>query len=286
MPRLGAHVSVAGGLSKAFHRMKKIEGQALQIFTRNQRQWHAKSVDDQEAKTFTQALNQSGTPFIASHASYLINLGSHKRQMAERSVLALAQEMVRCSRLTIPWVVVHPGSHLGKGIKEGIKNVATNLERAIELAGSDCKVGILLETVAGQGTGIGSRFSELAEIIALSKFVKRLGVCVDTCHIFAAGYDIRTEEAYQNTMATLHKNIGLERVKLFHLNDSKREIGSRVDRHEHIGKGKIGVEGFSFLLNDPRFSNHPMVLETPKGKEMIEDIENLKLLRTLIKKQP
>ncbi|MCI5223088.1 MAG: deoxyribonuclease IV, partial [Candidatus Electrothrix sp. AR4] len=174
------------------------------------------------------------------------------------------------------------GSHGGAGVEAGLENVVTNLDRVIEQAGSDCtQVMILLETTAGQGTGLGSRFEELAWILEQSRFPEQLGVCVDTCHIFAAGYDIRTPAAYTATFAEFEQVIGTERIHFFHLNDSKKALGSRVDRHEHIGKGEIGRAAFELLLNDPRFCNHPMTLETPKGKDLAEDRENLALLRSL-----
>ncbi|NPA94068.1 MAG: deoxyribonuclease IV, partial [Thermodesulfobacteria bacterium] len=254
MPKLGAHVSVAGGLATAFDRMKKISGEVMQIFTRNQRQWQAKPLDEHEVEDFKAAFKKADKPFVASHASYLINLATWKEDLAERSTQSLVQELLRCSLLSIPWVVLHPGSHGGKGIDQGIKNCVANLDKAFELAGPKNRTGILLETVAGQGTGIGSDFKELAEIIRASAFSHRLGVCVDTCHIFSAGYDIRSPGAYRRTIDALSKDVGLERVKLFHLNDSKTELGSKVDRHEHIGKGKIGLKGFANLLNDTRFS--------------------------------
>ena len=282
MPLLGAHTSVAGGLYKALERMDIIGGEALQIFTRNQRQWSGAPLTEEEIISFHKAMSKYDYPFIASHASYLINLGTWKNELASQSVKTLAEELNRCSLLGISWVVVHPGSHGGKGVKEGLKRVVTNLDKAFHIAGEDNNVGILLETVAGQGTSIGGSFEEIAQIIDSSVFSHRLGVCFDTCHIFAAGYDFRDKDSYEITFKKFNEIIGLERIKLFHLNDSKKELGSRVDRHEHIGKGKIGLQGFANLLNDPRFKHHPMILETPKGKKMLEDIENLAVLRSLL----
>ena len=281
MPFLGAHTSIVGGLHNAFERMVKIGGQALQIFTRNQRQWNARSLEINEIRQFRLAHFRCGKPFIVSHASYLINLGTYKGDLAQKSVVALAEELKRCQHLGIPWVVVHPGSHVGCGIAQGVKNVADNLKQAVKLAGADNKVGILLETVAGQGTSIGGRFEEIAHIIKVSALGPRIGVCVDTCHIFAAGYDIRSRESYEKTMKVLDKTVGLHKIGLFHLNDSQKGLGSRIDRHEHIGYGQIGLSAFAYLLNDSRFKPHPMILETPKGKNMQKDIENLRLLRSL-----
>ncbi len=280
MPYLGAHESVAGGLHLAFDRIRQVGGEALQIFTRNQRQWKAPPVSDEEADLFRQAWAEAGDMPVASHASYLVNLGSGKRAQAEKSVAAFADELVRCSRLGIGQVVIHPGSHGGDGVEAGLARVVDNLDRAMERAGV-AGVTVLLETTAGQGTGLGYRFEELAFILDNSRHPDRLGICVDTCHIFAAGYDIRTPAAYRETMAELDRVIGCDRVGFFHLNDSKKGLGSRVDRHEHIGKGAIGLEGFRCLLTDPRFRDHAMTLETPKGRDLAEDRMNLATLRSL-----
>ena len=285
MPLLGAHMSIAGGLHKALERMEKIGGDCLQIFTRNQRQWHSRPLDALECQRFRQLLSRLGRPLVFSHASYLINLATSSRKLAEKSINALSMEIERCGQLGIPWVVIHPGSHRGEGVEKGIKNVIKNLDKVFSASGMASNVGILLETVAGQGTSIGSSFQEMASIIERSAHSSRIGVCIDTCHIFAAGYDIRKGSSYMDTIRRMDETFGLERIKLFHLNDSKKELGSRVDRHEHIGKGKIGEEGFRLLLNDKRFQNHPMILETPKGKDMKEDIENLHTLKKLLIKK-
>jgi len=282
MPLLGAHESISGGLHLAFDRIKQVGGESLQIFTRNQRQWKAAPLKDEEVAAYKQAWNTADRMPVASHASYLINLGSSKEEQAKKSVAAFVDELQRCARLGIPHVVFHPGSHGGAGIETGLANVTSNLDQVIEQAGDDCApVTVLLETTAGQGTGLGYRFEELAWILEKSKYSNRLGICVDTCHIFAAGYDIRTPETYAATFTEFDQLIGLDRVRFFHLNDSKKELGSRVDRHEHIGKGHIGLAGFRELLTDPRFSNHPMTLETPKGKDLAEDRENLAVLCSL-----
>ncbi len=282
MPLLGAHESISGGLHLAFDRINQVGGEALQIFTRNQRQWKAKPLTDDEIQSFSQAWQEAGMIPVASHASYLINLGSSKEEQAAKSITAFVDELKRCAALNIPHVVFHPGSHGGAGVEAGLANVTANLDKVIEQAGDDCAgVTILLETTAGQGTGLGYRFEELASVLEKSKYTDRLGVCVDTCHIFAAGYDIRTPETYQATFAEFDRIIGINRIRFFHLNDSKKELGSRVDRHEHIGKGFIGSEAFHQLMIDPRFSKHPMALETPKGKDLVEDRENLAVLRSM-----
>ncbi len=280
MPLLGAHESVAGGLHLAFDHIRDVGGAALQIFTRNQRQWKPKAVSEEEQKLFAAAWQEDPSMPVASHASYLVNLASGKKELVEKSITAFTDELQRCALLNIPLLVIHPGSHGGDGVEEGLARFTKNLDQALERA--DNQVIVLLETTAGQGTGLGSRFEELASIIAHSKYPEKLGVCVDTCHIFAAGYDIRSRESYQATMAEFDKVVGIERIKFFHLNDSKKGLGSRVDRHEQIGQGEIGLEGFRNLLNDPRFANHPMTLETPKGKDLQEDRDNLAALRGLL----
>lgn len=277
---LGAHESVAGGLHLAFDRIEAAGGAALQIFTRNQRQWNPAPLTEEEQELFAAAWEKSSGMPVASHASYLVNLASAKPDLVKKSIAAFADELQRCELLHIPLVVMHPGSHGGDGVETGLTRFIKNLDLALERA--DNQVMVLLETTAGQGTGLGSRFEELAAIIEGSKYPEKLGVCVDTCHIFAAGYDIRSPEAYQATMDAFDTRVGIERIKFFHLNDSKKGLGSRVDRHEHIGQGEIGLEGFRNLLNDPRFAEHPMTLETPKGKDLQEDRDNLATLRSLL----
>lgn len=280
MVLLGAHESVAGGLHLAFKRIEEVGGNALQIFTRNQRQWNPAPLTDEEQELFAAAWQENQEMVVASHASYLVNLASGKPDLVKKSITAFAGELQRCEQLNIPMVVMHPGSHGGDGVETGLARFTENLDQALELA--DNQVTVLLETTAGQGTGLGSRFEELAAIIQGSRYPEKLGVCVDTCHIFAAGYDIRSEESYRATMNSFDELIGIERIHFFHLNDSKKGLESRVDRHEHIGQGEIGLEGFRNLLNDPRFANHPMTLETPKGKDLQEDRDNLATLRDLL----
>ena len=285
MPLLGAHMSIEGGLPNAFKHITKVNGEALQIFSKNQRQWRVPELTDVEIKSFLAAWEQWGKGPVAAHDSYLINLANPDASKASRAVTAFADEIIRADRLHIPFLIMHPGSHVGAGIDAGLKHLTSNLDRAFELAREAQSVMVLLETTAGQGTGIGARFEELAYVLTHSQFPKRLGVCLDTCHVFAAGYDLRTRAGYEKTFAAFDRIIGLERLRFFHINDSKKELSARVDRHEHIGKGKIGLQGFRLLLNDPRFQNHPMVLETPKEKDLKEDIENLKLLRSLMTKE-
>ncbi len=279
MPYLGAHESVAGGLHLAFDRIEAVGGDALQIFTRNQRQWIPKPVSLEEQKLFETAWKRNPEMIVASHASYLVNLASGKAELVQKSITAFTEELIRCDMLNIPFIVIHPGSHGGDGVDVGVERFITNLDLALDLV--ETSVTVLLETTAGQGTGLGSSFEELGAMISGSRYSDKLGVCVDTCHIFAAGYDIREAESYRATMKAFNECVGIDRIQFFHLNDSKKGLGSRVDRHEHIGDGEIGLEGFRNLLNDPRFASHPMTLETPKGKDLQEDRDNLEKLRTL-----
>ena len=281
MALLGAHMSVAGGLHLAFSHLQQMQGQALQIFTRNQRQWQATPISEEENRLFSKAWQKAGNIPVAAHGSYLINLASPKKETAQKSIAALADELLRCATLGIPYLVMHPGAHLGDGVDAGIARFTRNLDTVFKKAKLATKVMVLLETTAGQGTSLGSKFKELGDIIKTSAYSHRLGVCFDTCHVFAAGYDLKTAPAQQKTFTKFDKMIGLERLKFFHLNDSVKDLGSRVDRHTHIGQGQIGIQGFRLLINNPDFSNHPMVLETPKGKDLAEDKENLRILRQL-----
>ena len=275
MPLLGAHMSIEGGLHKAFARIRLIKGESIQIFSKNKRQWHVPELSAAEVGQFKEAWEQWGNGPVAVHDSYLINLANPDIHKSNRAVTAFSEEIRRAGQLGIPYLIMHPGSHVGAGLEKGLQQLSKNLDRAFEQADDAPSVKVLLETTAGQGTGLGASFEELAHIMANSKYGDRLGVCFDTCHVFAAGYDISTKEGYRKTFTAFAAIIGLERLKFFHLNDSKKILGSRVDRHAHIGKGKIGLPGFRLLMNDPRFAQHPMVLETPKGKDLKEDIENL-----------
>ena len=283
MPLLGAHMSVEGGLHKAFERISLVKGESLQIFSKNQRQWNAPALSASDIKQFSEAWQQWGKKPVAVHGSYLINMANPDTIKANRAVKAFADEISRTGQLNIRHLIMHPGSHVGSGSEKGLVQLTANLDQAFKHADPATSVMVLLETTAGQGTGLGSSFEELAHVINHSAYSHRLGVCFDTCHAFAAGYDISTKAGYKKTFADFDAIIGLKRLKFFHLNDSKKKLGSRVDRHEHISKGEIGLEGFRLLMNDPRFTHHPMVLETPKEKDLKEDITNLKLLRSFIK---
>lgn len=284
MPLLGAHQSISGGLHLAFVRNAQVGGESLQIFTANQRQWRAKPLSGDAVDAFRRAWREHGQMPVASHASYLINLAASEPEMVEKSVAAFAEELKRCQALGIDLVVIHPGSHGGRGVEAGLQAVSRNLEQALIRAGTlGSSVKILLETTAGQGTALGSRFEELGWLLHHAPYPEHLGICVDTCHIFAAGYDLRSETAYQGTMAELQHHVGLEQIHFIHLNDSQKDCGSRVDRHAHIGEGRIGLEGFVPLLNDPRLRHLPMTLETDKGENLAEDVVNLHRLRALMR---
>ncbi|MDZ7859419.1 MAG: deoxyribonuclease IV [Candidatus Krumholzibacteriota bacterium] len=277
---LGSHMSIAGGVHLALERGKEAGCNAVQLFVKSSNRWKARPLKEEEIAAFHKNRNNYRENFIMAHTSYLINLASPEPKQAEKSIEALVIETKRCEILGIPYLVLHPGSHKGSGEDEGIKAIAGNLDQVFSET-SGFNTMILLETTAGQGNTIGHRFEHLAEITSRLKDKSRVGVCYDTCHSFAAGYDIRNKKVYEKTFSQLNKVIGFENLKAFHINDSKNDFNSRKDRHEHIGKGKIGKKAFSLLVNDSRFKNIPMVLETPKGKDFKEDRENLALLRSM-----
>jgi deoxyribonuclease IV len=283
MPRFGAHESIAGGLYLAFDRICQVGGQSLQLFTRNQRQWQPPPLSDAEVAAFIRAWDACDRMPVISHASYLINLASQDKEKQARSVLALRQELQRCHRLGIPQVVLHPGNHLGAGIEAGLAAVVASLDAVLE--GIDGP-RILLETTAGQGSSLGASFPELAFIRQQSRFADRLGICLDTCHVHAAGYPLDSAAGYGATIKAFEREIGLEHLQAIHVNDSQRSCGSRVDRHAHIGQGQIGLAGFRCLVNDPRLGHLPMILETDKGPDLEEDRHNLATLRGLLNTRP
>ncbi len=285
LPPLGAHRSVAGGLENAFAEGVRVGCDCLQIFVRNQRQWRAPPLSKEQVETFRAAAKRAGLAPVVAHASYLLNLASPDAAARRRSVAAMVDELGRCEALGIAALIFHPGSHMGEGVEAGAKRVARSLDQ-VHRRCAGFRTMILLETTAGQGTSIGHTFEQLAGIRNRVAEPERLGVCLDTCHLFAAGYDFRKPEAYARTIGELDGAIGVTSVRCIHMNDSKRELGSRVDRHEHIGKGKIGKQGFAHFLNDPRFKRVPMILETPKGEDgrgTDLDKVNLKRLRKLVK---
>jgi deoxyribonuclease-4 len=280
-------MSIAGGVHRAVERAEQVEATALQLFVKSSRQWTAKPLEPADVRTFRRRARQCGiAPYTLAHAGYLINLASPDDELWRRSLAAFQDEIDRCAVLGVPYLVVHPGAHVGAGERAGIERVARALRRALGKRRARCRgdraVRVLLETTAGQGTNLGSRFEDLARILDRSAVAEHLGVCFDTCHVLAAGYDIRTDRGCRETIATLDRIVGLERLRAFHLNDSKFGPGSRRDRHEHIGRGEVGLEAFRRILNDRRFRDLPMVLETPKGEDLAEDRENLAVLRSLV----
>jgi deoxyribonuclease-4 len=263
---LGAHVSVAGGLAKAPYRGRAIGADAIQIFTRNQVQWRARPLGRAEAEAFRAAMAGSGLTRAVSHGSYLVNLASPDRALLQRSRRAFVAELRRCAALGIPHAVLHPGAHSGRGPEAGIRRIVASLDQALARVEGE-EVMPLLEVTAGQGTSIGHRFEQLAEILSRVKHPDRVGICLDTCHLFAAGYDIASPRGYERTIEELSRCIGVERVKLIHLNDAREGLASHLDRHAPIGQGRLGRHTFTRLLRDQRFRDVPMVLETPGGPE-------------------
>jgi deoxyribonuclease IV len=276
---IGAHMSIAGGLHRAFERGASVGCQAIQIFLKSSNQWKAKPLTEEDRASFREAHAVSGAIPVIAHDSYLINLASPDADLHKKSVEAIVAEMRRAEFLGVPFLIIHPGAHMGSGEKNGLRRIAQALNLALREIPPP--VTILLETTAGQGSSLGHKFEHLAEILAGVKQNERMGVCLDTCHVFAAGYDIRTESAYAKTMNEFDRLVGIDRIQAFHVNDCKKDLGSRVDRHTHIGQGFIGLEAFRLLVNDRRFERVPKILETPKGPDLAEDRMNLDTLRSL-----
>ena len=286
-PPLGAHMSIAGGYYKAVEAAAGFGMDCVQIFTKNNNQWRAKPLSTADVDLFRDALERTGVRHPVAHDSYLINLASPDPELWERSLDAYVIELERAEALGLFGVVMHPGSHVTSSEGEGLQRIVEALNRAHDRT-SKFRVQTLLETTAGQGSNLGHRFEHLAEILERVEDAGRLGVCVDTCHIFAAGYPLLTAEEYAATWGEFDRVIGLGRVRAFHLNDSVKPQGSRVDRHAHIGRGYLGLEPFRMLLNDPRFSGIPMYLETAKGEEEGEQLDaiNLRTLHGLLAAPP
>ena len=280
----GAHVSIAGGVSQAPLRAGAVGAKAIQIFTKNNNQWKGKPLTEGEIARFFENEKKTGVEVFASHDCYLINLASADKEILRKSREAFLDEIDRADALGLKCLVFHPGAHRGEGERRGLGRVVDSLDWILNKR-PNSRVTLTLETTAGQGTSLGHRFEQLAWIIERVERPERLGVCLDTCHVFAAGYEINTKSGYAETFREFDKTIGLSRLEMFHVNDSKRELGSRVDRHEHIGAGRIGREGFRLLVNDRRFTRTPMILETPKGPDGAEDIINLGFLQALVGKK-
>jgi deoxyribonuclease-4 len=274
-------MSIAGGLEKSFARGEEVGCETMQIFTKSSNQWQAKELTDNDIERWQAALAASPITPVIAHDSYLINLASPTEELLVKSREAFLVEVERCERLAIPYLVMHPGAHKDAGEQQGLQTITESFDW-VHRQTPGLQVKVLLETTAGQGSSLGHSFAQLRQIIDSVEEGDRLGVCLDTCHVFAAGYDITTREGYEATIDELDTVIGLERLRAIHLNDSKKPLGSRVDRHEHIGKGALGLEPFRMLLNDRRLTDVPMILETPKGKDNAEDLDNLATLRSLL----
>ncbi len=277
---LGAHMSIAGGAFNAFLHVEKAGCTTIQIFTKSSNQWRARELTDEELEKFHAEQKRTSINPVIAHDSYLINLSSPDKTLLKKSREAFLVEMERCERLKIPHLVTHPGSHIDKGEDWGIKKIAESISWLHERT-EGFKVSITLETTAGQGSNLGHKFEQIASMIEQASQSERLAVCLDTCHIFAAGYDITTKQGCEKTISEFDRIIGLGRLAVIHVNDSKRGLGSRVDRHEHIGKGEIGEEPFAFFMQDRRFEKISKLLETPKGTDGDMDMVNMALLRKL-----
>jgi len=280
-PLLGAHMSIAGGVGEALIRGKRAGCDCIQIFTKSSRQWAAKPYSSEEIAAFKHNQAETGIEIVVAHDSYLLNLSAPDEKLRARSVAGLSDELERCELLGVPFLIAHPGSHVGAGEAAGIKTIAHSIDEVHE-ACRGFKVRLALEITAGQGSNLGCSFEQMGRIFNGVKESDRLRLCFDTQHAFAAGYDLRGEEDYQRAFSELDRYIGLKRLVAFHLNDSKKPLNSRVDRHEHIGKGQLGLGFFRRLLQDRRFFGLPMCLETPKGPDLKEDVENLATLRALL----
>jgi deoxyribonuclease-4 len=283
MPLLGAHMSTAGGLHNALLAAREHGCQSVQLFTKNSNQWHARELTDEEVALFRKTLRQCRLRLPTAHDSYLINLASPDPALYRKSLEAFVVEVRRAERLGLRYLVMHPGSPCGEDEDEGLARVAAALDE-VHTRCPGYRVQVLLETTAGQGSCLGHRFEHLARILSLVKDAGRLGVCFDTCHVFAAGYALAPEKEYRATMRAFDRAVGLKWLRCFHVNDSLKPLGSRVDRHAHIGRGGLGLEPFRLLVNDRRFRNRPMLLETPKEDGDNDDMDavNLAVLRGLV----
>ncbi|MBI1909582.1 MAG: deoxyribonuclease IV [Deltaproteobacteria bacterium] len=288
-PLLGAHMSISGGIELAPERGRSVGCDIIQLFTKSSNQWAAKPLGEKEIGAFREKMRRYEIRLAFAHDSYLINLASPDATMHKRSLEAFTHELERAEALGLYALVFHPGSHVGSGEKAAIQKIAESVNKAHQKTKGDSPTGYKVltcfENAAGQGTNVGHRFEQIAQMLELVEDKKRVGVCFDTQHAFAAGYDLRTEEGYQKTFKEFDKVIGLEKLKCFHLNDSKKELGSRVDRHEELGKGLLGLTPFRCLMNDKRFVQIPMSLETPKDDDCHQDKIALDLLRSFISKK-
>jgi deoxyribonuclease IV len=278
----GAHMSTSGGVHKALQRGIGIHCEIIQIFVKNNMQWFGKPYTPNDLALYANELASGKLQVVFGHTGYLINLGAPASDNREKSVKSLVQEIQLAESLGVPFLVLHPGAHLGQGEAAGLKQIVAGLDEVFQIP-RQSPVRIALENTAGQGTCLGHQVAHLAAIFDQVQKSERLGVCLDTAHFFAAGYDLRTPKGWNAAIKEVEKLIGLKQILAFHLNDSKTELGSRVDRHAGIGLGKIGKEAFRHVLNDARFAQHPGCLETPKSADLHEDVENLAILRGLVK---
>ena len=281
---LGAHMSIGGGVQTAIERGRSIKCTAIQMFVKNNMQWFARPLAREEIRAFLEHPQRGELLSIFAHANYLINLATTNPQFHANSIRALSEELTRTDQLELPFLVLHPGAHLGAGEEAGLHRIVDSINRVFRSI-PKVKTKIALETTAGQGSSLGHRFEQIAYIIDNVREPERLCVCLDTAHILAAGYDIGSEAGAKKTFRDFDRVIGLDRLVAIHMNDSKTPRGSRVDRHQHIGQGQIGLDAFRFIMRDRRFRKIPKVLETPKGKELREDVINLRTLRRLVEKQ-
>lgn len=280
---LGSHLSIAGGLWKALERAHQIEANCVQIFTKSNRQWASKKITDEDVENFLTAKKKFKINHVVVHASYLINLASEKKDVQAKSIKALADEIARCNILNIEYLVLHPGSNPSEDITSSCKQVAEGINKAFAIEPPK-KTVVLIETMAGQGSSIGKTFENLSEIIKHVNLEKNIGVCIDTCHIFAAGYEFDNKSSYEKLWKHFDKIIGLKKIKVIHINDSKKDFASCVDRHEHISKGKIKTDAFKLFMNDKKFEKIPKIIETPNStQDLTLDQKNLETLKNYIK---
>jgi deoxyribonuclease-4 len=280
---LGAHMSTAGGMSMAVDRGESIGCTAIQVFVKGNTRWQWPALKPDDVKKFRAGMRRKNIRSVVAHAIYLVNLASVNPEFIRKSIDDMIDELNRCDELGIPALVMHPGAHCGSGCEAGLAAVIRGINQVFD-ASPKGKARILLETTAGQGSCLGHQFVELKEIINGVERKDRIGVCIDTCHVFAAGFDLRTREGYNAMWKDFDSIIGRKMLMAIHLNDSKLPCGSRRDRHEHIGKGQLGLEPFRFIMNDPKLRKIPKVLETDKNLEMREDKENMAVLRSLVAK--
>ncbi|MBZ5496490.1 MAG: deoxyribonuclease IV [Acidobacteriia bacterium] len=279
-PLVGAHMSIAGGIHLAFERGLRAGCRTLQIFLKNSNQWKAKRLTDEDRRLYAEAQEKSGIAPVLAHSSYLINLATPDRALYRKSQAAFVEELKRANFLGVSAVILHPGAHRSSGEVAGIAAIAAALNHALDQVPPP--VSILLENTAGQGSSIGHSFEQLAAILEGVRDADRIGFCLDTCHLFAAGYDISIEAGYRRTLRLFDRLIGCRKIRAFHMNDCRKPLGCRVDRHTHIGQGCIGLEAFRCLVNDRRFAAVPKILETPKGDDLKLDLMNLRTLRGLV----